>query len=216
MPIRIVIADDHAVFRSGVKALLDAEDEFEVAGESASGSDTVEVVMSTEADVLLLDISMPGVPAARVAETLLQERPGLAIVVLTMHEDVHYLEEFLKIGVRGYVLKKSGGPDLFQAIRAAHNGHRYVDPSLAGDAIAPYLDQASGGQSGRLASLTPREREVLTLLAHGHTNREIGDLLHISVRTVEVHRKSVMSKLGLKGRAQLVRFAIDHGLVDLT
>ena len=216
MPIRILIADDHSVFRSGLKALLEKEPDLTVVAETGDGFATIEAVATQEIDVLLLDITMPKLSGPKVAEAVLREKPHLAIVVLTMHEDEYYLQELFKIGARAFVLKKSTGTDLLQAIRAAHQGERYVDPALGGQVISSYVRQRSTKSAGRLDLLTPREKEVCTLLAYGHTNAEIAEKLSISERTVESHRNNVMGKLELKSRAELVRFAIDHGLLKLS
>jgi DNA-binding NarL/FixJ family response regulator len=217
MPIRILIADDHAVFRSGLRALLEKETDITVVGETGDGLSTIEAVSRQEVDVLLLDISMPGLAGPQVAEASLRQRPRLAIVVLTMHEDEYYLQELFKIGARAFVLKKSTGTDLLQAIRAAHRGEQYVDPALTEHIVSSYVGGRSQQKSaGRVDVLTPREREICTLLAFGHTNAEIAEKLSISERTVETHRTNILGKLGLKSRAELVRFAIDNGLLKLT
>ena len=216
MPIRILIADDHAVFRSGLKALLEKENDLEVVVETGEGFETIKAVAANEVDILLLDISMPGLPGPKVAEAVLQNKPGLAIVVLTMHEDEYYLQELFKIGARAFVLKRSTGRELIQAIRAVHQGEQYVDPSLAGHVITSLVGgRPKDNKTGRLDLLTPREQEVCRLLAYGHTNAEIAEQLSISGRTVETHRSNVMAKLDLGTRADLVRFAIDNGLLKL-
>ena len=217
MPIRVILADDHAVFRSGIRALLEKESDMEVVGETGNGLDTIRIFDRVSADVLVLDLNMPGVPGPRVAEDLRKKRPALAIVVLTMHDDEYYLQELFKIGARAFVLKTASGADLIQAIRAAYRGEKYIDPSLAGHVIASYVGRsAKDRKSQRLALLTMREQEVCLLLAYGHTNSEIAQRLSISERTVETHRNNIMSKLDLKGRAELVRFAIDNGLLKLS
>ncbi len=215
MTIRTLIADDHAVFRSGLKALLEKEDDIEVVAETGDGFATIKAAREHDVDVLLLDITMPGLPGPKVAESVLKERPGLPIVVLTMHEDEYYLQELFKIGVRAFVLKKSTGTDLLQAIRAACRGEQYVDSALAGHVISSYVGRRPAETAGRVDLLTSREKEVCTFLAYGHTNAEIAEKLFISVRTVESHRNRLMGKLDLKSRAELVRFAIDNGLLKL-
>jgi two-component system response regulator NreC len=216
MPIRIFIADDHAVFRSGLKMLLEKEPDLEVVGETGNGFDTIRSVSETELDVLLLDIAMPGLSGAKVAEAVLKCKPNLAIVVLTMHEDEYYLQEFFRLGVRAYVLKKSTGTDVAQAVRAAKNGEQYIDPALAGLIISSYVGrQPKKAKLQRLDIMTPREQEVLKLLAYGHTNAEIAEKLCISERTVETHRNNIMTKMEFKSRAELVRFAIDNGVLTL-
>jgi two-component system, NarL family, response regulator NreC len=216
MTIRVFIADDHAVFRSGLRALLEKESDIEVVGENGNGFDTIRAIAETELDVLLLDIAMPGLPGSKVAEAVLKDKPNLAIVVLTMHEDEYYLQEFFRLGVRAYVLKKSTGTDVVQAIRAARKGEQYIDPALAGLVISSYVGRQPKKQKvGRLDLMTPRELEVMTHLAYGHTNAEIAEKLCISERTVESHRTNIMAKLELKSRAELVRFAIDNGMLKL-
>jgi two-component system response regulator NreC len=217
MPIRILIADDHAVFRSGLKALLEKESDIEVVGETGDGFDTIRAAEETDIDVLILDITMPGLPGPKVAEAVLKKKPSLIIVVLTMHEDEYYLQELFRLGVRAYVLKKSTGTDVVQAIRAATKGDEYIDPALANVFISSFVGRQPRKQkAGRLDLTTPREQEVLTLLAYGHTNAEIAEKLCISERTVETHRTNILSKLELRSRAELVRFAIDNGLLKLT
>jgi len=211
-----MIADDHAVFRSGLKVLLEKETDLEVVGETGNGFDTIRAVSETDVDVLLLDVTMPGLSGAKVAEAVLKDKPHLAIVVLTMHEDEYYLQEFFRLGVRAYVLKKSTSTDVAQAIRAAQKGEQYVDPALVGLAISSYVGrQPKKQKTERLDLMTPRELEVLTLLAYGHTNAEIADKLCISERTVESHRNNIMTKMEFKSRAELVRFAIDNEMLKL-
>ena len=151
------------------------------------------------------------------AESVLKKKPDLVIVVLTMHEDKYYLQELFRLGVRAYVLKKSTGTDVAQAIRAATKGDQYIDPALTNVFISSFVGrQPQKKKTGRLDITTQREKEVLTLLAYGHTNGEIADKLCISERTVETHRTNIMSKLELTSRAELVRFAIDNGLLKLS
>ena len=214
---RILIADDHAVFRSGLKALLEKESDMEVVGETGDGYETIRAVEDNDIDVLILDITMPGLTGPKVAESVLKKKPDLVIVVLTMHEDKYYLQELFRLGVRAYVLKKSTGTDVAQAIRAATKGDQYIDPALTNVVISSFVGRKPRKRkTGRLDLTTQREKEVLTLLAYGHTNGEIADKLCISERTVETHRTNIMSKLELKSRAELVRFAIDNGLLKLS
>lgn len=215
MSIRILIADDHAVFRSGLRALLEKESDIEVVGETGSGLDTLKAMETIKVDVLVLDINMPGLSGNRVAEQALQQRPTLAIVILTMHEDEYYLQELLRIGVRGYVLKKSTGTEVLHAIRAVYRGDSYIDPAMASLVISPYVGRTPAKKPSRASLLTQREKEVLELLVYGHTNAEVAEKLCISDRTVETHRTNITGKLGLKSRADLVRFAIDNGLLKV-
>ncbi len=214
MAIRILLADDHAVIRTSLKLLLEREEDLRVVAETGNGFDAIRLVKSGEIDLLVLDLAMPGLPGVKVAETILEERPEFPIVVLTMHEDDYHLRELLKIGVRGFVLKKSTGPDLLQAIRAVCRGEQFVDMHLAGKLIDFFVGRPQK-QKGQVESLSQREKEVLSLLAFGYTNREISDELCISERTVESHRSALMTKLELRSRADLVRFAIENGLFGL-
>jgi len=215
MRIRIFIADDHPVFRSGLRALLEKEADFEVVGEAGSGTDTVHALDKGGVDILILDINMPGMPGPRVAETVLKKRPRLGIVVLTMHDDEYYLQELFRIGVRAFVLKKATATDLVQAIRTVYRGEQFIDSSLTSRVISSYVGRPDA-KGVRLESLSPREQEVCSLLAYGYTNAEIAQRLFISERTVETHRNNILGKLNLKSRVELVRFAIDNGLLRLT
>jgi len=216
MSLRVVIADDHAVFRSGLKALLERESGVEIVAEAGDGFEALKAVSENKVDILVLDLSMPGLSGVKVAESVRAEHPHLAIVVLTMHEDDYYLRELLKIGVQGFVLKKSTGKELLRAIRMANRGEQYIDPSLAGRVLSSLIGgRSSRPESGRLGLLTRREVEVCKLLAYGNTNAEIAEQLCISERTVETHRANCMAKLELKSRADLVRVAIENKLLKL-
>ncbi len=218
MSIRIVVADDHALFRSGLRALLEREDDFEIVGEAASGPDTVKAVAQHEPDILILDLSMPGgMAGAQVAEAVLEHQPELGVVILTMHEDEYYLKQLLRIGAQAFLLKKSDAEEMVQAIRAVSRGSVYVDPSLTHLLVPSFVGKTAKKQKrpGMLGLLTKREVEVCGELALGHTNVEVGEKLFISERTVETHRTNIMNKLELKNRAELVRFAIENGLLNL-
>lgn len=210
---RILIADDHPVFRSGLRSVL-AQDGFDVVGECSEGDAVATTVARAKPDVVILDISMPGTPTRQIAADLLALPAGPAVIMLTMHEDPRYLREFLRIGVHGYLLKRSTGTELAQAVRAAMRRERYVDPALAGSVLGGLLGGADAAPAAGGEAPSPREREVGGLLALGHTNQEIGEKLGISVRTVESQRASLMRKLGLSTRAELVRWAMAQGLLD--
>lgn len=212
--IKLLIVDDHAVFRSGLRALLQTETGMTVVAESANGEEALRQAMTTEVDVMTLDLSMPGINSSQVARDLAREKPKLGIVVLTMHEDEIYLNEMLRSGVMGYVLKKSSSNILVQAIHAAAAGRHFVDPALSDFVLNTMLGGSRKRESlDGIDALTPREREVCQLLAYGFTNSEIGEQLCISERTVESHRNSLHAKLNLRNRAAIVRFAINHGLL---
>lgn len=214
MTIRILLADDHEVFRSGLRVLLERESDIEIVGDAGDANEVIRALGRTPADVLVLDLTMPGgLSGPQLAESVLREYPRVRIVVLTMHEDPYYLREMFRVGVHSYVLKRSGAGDVLQAVRAAYRGEFHADASLGGLAVSSLLAPAVRSPEGRVALLTPREREVCRMLALGYTNADTGQKLFISERTVESHRTSIMAKLELKNRAELVRFALDNGLV---
>ena len=213
-PIKILIADDHAVLRSGLRLLLNAQPDFEVVGEASTGEETVERATALQPDVLLLDIAMPDLNGLEAARRIRQQAPDLRIIVLTMYDDEAYLRQFLEMGAAGYVLKKAADTELAAAIRAVHRGESFVYPSLMGGLIDSYLKQPSlPATTEDNDGLSPREVDVLRLVALGYTNQQIADELCIGVSTVETHRTRIMEKLDLRGRAQLVRYALARGLV---
>ena len=215
MAIRIILADDHAVFRHGLCALLEKEEDFEVVGEASNGIEAMKLLEEVQADVLILDISMPGLSGSKVAHEVIKKYPSTNIVILTMHEDEYYLQELLRIGVQGYVLKKSTGTELLQALRSVSLGNSYVDPALVNLVITPYVGRSKPNKPNKDTQLTRRESEICKWLAYGYTNAEVAEKLFISHRTVETHRTNIMAKLGLKSRAELVRFAIDNDLLKM-
>jgi len=214
-PIRILIADDHTVLRSGLRLLLNAQPDFEVVGEASTGQETVERAIALRPDVLLLDIAMPDLNGLEAARHIRQQVPELRILVLTMYDDEAYLRQFLEMGAAGYVLKKAADSELADAIRAAHRGEAFIYPSLMRRLIESYLQRPPSPPAPRSSDrLSPREVDVLRLVALGYTNQQIADELCIGVSTVETHRTHIMEKLGLRGRAQLVRYALARGLLD--
>lgn len=204
--ITVVIADDHNVIRAGLRAMLEAEEDLRVIGEAADAPAAQKLVRDRRPDVLVLDLQMPGAEPANDVPALRQEVPGTAIVVLTMQSDPRRARELLQAGASGYVLKQAAERQLTAAIRVAFQGGSYIDPELGGQLAQLGPDP--------LEELGERERELLRLLALGHTNREIGEKLYLSVRAVEVNRSKLLEKLGLESRPQLVRFAISHGVID--
>ncbi len=213
MSIKVMIADDHMLFRQGLRRMLEELDMVEVVGEASNGQETLRLLENTDVDVLLLDLSMPGaLTGPKTAEAALALKRSLLIIVVTMHQDEYYLREMFEIGVQGYVLKKSTSANLENAIMAVHNGQQYVDPSMTAQVVSGFLGRPTAPNT-RLGVLSDREVQVCKLLTLGFTNSEVGDKLCISVRTVENHRSRLMSRLGLTSRSQLVRFAIDNGLL---
>jgi DNA-binding NarL/FixJ family response regulator len=212
MPIRVHIADDHAIFRSGLRAYLEKTGDITVAGETGDGFKTLAWFEDNEADVLLLDVAMPGLGGAAVARELAGAAGSPRILVLTMHDDEHYLKEFLGLGCRGFILKSSPAVRLVEGIRTVGEGGVYVDPALSRHMVAPFAPALR--RPAARDELTPRERDVCRVLALGNTNEEAAAILCISRRTVETHRAAIMSKLDLKTRADLVRYALDAGLIN--
>ncbi len=214
---RILIADDHTVVRSGLKAILQAQPDFELVGEAATGEEAVAKTRELQPEVLLLDIGMPGINGLDAARIIRDEAPQVRIVVLTMYDDEAYLHQFLQIGVAGYVLKQAADAELVAAIRAVQRGESFIYPSLTRHLLNLYLEQArqrdQPAHEGS-AELSPRETEVLRLVALGYTGQQIADQLGISQSTVETHRAHLMEKLRLRGRAQLVRYALSKGLLE--
>jgi len=211
--IRVVIADDHAIVRTGLRALIKSESAMELIGEAAGGYEAIELVEKTHPDVLVLDVSMPDLDGIAVTKNLKPRFPDLHILILTLHEDQALLKAALKAGAAGYILKRAAETELISAINIILRGDLYVDPSmirtLLGDDTAPASVQPKNTES-----LTPREIEVLKLIVQGYTNRQIGEALSISVRTAEGHRANLSEKLGRHSRVDLVRYAREHGLIE--
>lgn len=207
--IRLLIADDHAVVRSGLRMLLDGEADLEVVAEAGDIEEVRRYVLGHKPDVLVLDLNMPGEASLPEIPRLRDEHPNTQIVVLTMQNDPAFAREALRAGALGYVLKEAADAELVQAVRQAAQGRTYLNPELGARVAA-----APPEGSGHPDDLTEREVEVLGLIALGHTNAEIGGQLFLSVRTVESHRAHIQQKLRRTTRAELVRYALDHGLVD--
>jgi two-component system, NarL family, response regulator NreC len=208
-PITIVLADDHAVVRSGLRMVLDREDGFEVVSEAGDAEDAVRTVLGHKPTVLVLDLNMPGtLTSLEAIPRVAQVSPGTRVVVLTMQEDPEFARQALRAGASGYVLKEAADDELVEAVRRVAAGATYLNPSLGARLAAAPPEPA-----GPPDDLTDREVEVLRLIALGHTNAEIASQLYLSVRTVESHRAHIQQKLGRATRAELVRYALDHGVV---
>lgn len=212
MPIRILIADDHAVVRSGIRALLGADPELEVVGEAEDGLETLRLTGTLSPDLVLLDITMPPGNGIKTAQRLKEEHPELVVLFLTMHEDESLMHEALRAGASGYVIKRAKESEILQAIHAASRGHLYVHPAMTRALLhQPIATEHRRGSPRNV--LTRRELDVLRLLAKGNTNRQIAGLLGLSMRTVENHRANLMGKLGLVSRVELVSYAEEHDLL---
>jgi DNA-binding NarL/FixJ family response regulator len=203
--IRVLIVDDHAVVRAGLRLLLDAEKDIEVVGEAGDARNAVFEARSTRPDVIVLDVVMPGASGLEVAPQLLHEEPETKIVVLSMQDDPSYVQGAFAAGATGYVLKEALDTELIAAVREVASGGRYVNPALGARLVAAEMSEQTRAEMNLLSD---REREVLRLLALGHTNQEIAKMLYISVRTAETHRAHIMQKLGITTRAELVRYAL--------
>jgi two-component system, NarL family, response regulator NreC len=204
--IRIVLADDHVVVRSALRMLLEAEPGFEVAAEAGDADSAVRYVRGHKPDVLILDLNMPGRPSLEAVPDVFAASPQTEIVVLTMQDEPAFARRALQAGVRGYVLKEAADAELVQAVRSAAAGETYLQPALG----ARLVTEADAGDN----DLSDREREVLRLIALGHTNAEIASKLYLSIRTVESHRAHIQQKLRLSSRAELVQYALEHGMVE--
>ncbi len=204
--ITVVLADDHNLIRAGLRSMLEGEVDLRVIGEGADTASAMRLTQDRRPDVLVLDLQMPGADPARDVEGLRERVPTTAIIVLTMQSDPRKARELLRAGAAGYVLKQAAERKLIEAIRIAADGGSYIDPELGGAMARLEADPLDG--------LGERERELLRLLALGHTNREIGEQLFLSVRAIEVNRAKLLEKLGISSRPELVRFAIDNGIVE--
>ncbi|ACG73109.1 two component transcriptional regulator, LuxR family [Anaeromyxobacter sp. K] len=210
--IRVVIVDDHAILREGVRALLQLQPDIEVVGEGADGMQALEQVERLDPDVVLMDIAMPGLGGIEASLQLKKLGRRARILILSQYEDREYVRRLLKAGVSGYVLKKSAGAELANAVRAVHRGGLVLDPEVARTAMEE-AGPAAPGEADPYESLTDREKQVLKLVAEGRSNKEVADVLGISVKTAMSHREHVMEKLGVHNRTELVRFAIRKGVI---
>jgi two-component system, NarL family, response regulator NreC len=209
--IRAVVVDDHAVVRSGITLLLDREEDIEVVGDAGNAKDAIFRARALKPDVILLDVVMPGESGIDVLPQLLKESPETKVLVLSMQDDPSYVREAFAAGASGYVLKEAADEEVVGAVREIANGGRYVHPALGARMVAA---DAEARAAAAADPLSEREREVLRLLALGHTNQEIAKMLYISVRTAETHRAHIMQKLRLSTRAELVRYALAQGLLE--
>jgi DNA-binding NarL/FixJ family response regulator len=210
---RIMLADDHGLVRRGLRMILDAQPDLEVIAEASDGAEAVSVAMDTEIDLAILDISMPRMTGLQAVRELHQRKPDLPILILSMHENEQYLYEALRAGASGYVVKTVADRDLVEACRATIRGEPFLYPGLVPTLVEDYLRRARNGEKPR-DPLTPRETEVIKLVAESYTNRQIAEALVISENTVERHRANILDKLGMGDRVELTRYAIRVGLVE--
>jgi two-component system response regulator NreC len=211
LSIRVLVVDDHAVVRTGLRRVLDAEPDIETVAEAASAERAVFEAIDHKPDIVLLDVMMPGKSGIDGIPALLQAAPDAKVLILSMQDDPRYVREAFEAGASGYVLKEAADTEVVSAVRAVAAGERYVHPALGARLIAADVEERKRAE---VDPLSEREREVLRLLALGHTNQEIAKMLYISVRTAETHRAHIMQKLGLSSRAELVRYALAEGLLE--
>lgn len=212
MSVRILLADDHAMVRHGLRMVLDAEPDFEVVAEAGDGAEAVQAALREDVDLAILDVGMPRLTGIQVARQLTEQRPALRVLILSMHDNEQFFFEALRAGASGYVLKSAAHEDLVTAARAAMRGEPFLHPRGVAALIQDFLDR--GATELPEDPLSPRESEVVKLIAEGLTSREIGATLHISEKTVERHRSNILDKLGLRDRVALTRYAIRRGLVE--
>jgi DNA-binding NarL/FixJ family response regulator len=209
---RIVLADDHALVRRGIRLVLDGEPDLEVAAEVGDGAEAVRRGLDDDVELVILDVTMPRMTGLQAARELSKRRPELRILMLSVHDNEQYYFEALKAGASGYVLKSAADRDLVEACRAALRGEPFLYPAVASALVRDHVERAK--THGRDDVLTPRELEILKLIAEAHSSKEIAELLVISPKTVERHRANILEKLGMRDRVQLTRYAIRRGLVE--
>jgi DNA-binding NarL/FixJ family response regulator len=211
---RILLADDHTVVRQGLRFILDSEADLEVVAEAANGNEAVARALKDDIDLAILDIAMPTMTGLQAARELARRRPELKMLILSMHDDEGYLYEALKAGTAGYVLKSVADRDLVEAVRAAMRGEPFLYAGAERALVRDYVQRVRAGEDVSEDPLTPREQQIVKLIAESHTNRQIAELLTISEKTVETHRANILEKLGMRDRVELTRYAIRRGFVE--
>jgi DNA-binding NarL/FixJ family response regulator len=210
---RILVADDHAIVRSGLKKVLDAKPDMEVVAEAEDGAEAIEKALKEDVDLAILDVSMPRLTGIQAAAELQKRKPELKTLMLSMYDSEQFLFEALKAGASGYVLKRGADTDIVDAVRAAMRGDSYLYPSAVTKLVRDYVERGGRGEE-RFDVLTPRELEVLKLIAEANTSKEIAEKLFISIKTVDRHRQNILDKLGMRDRVELTRYAIRRGLIQ--
>lgn len=214
--IRVLLADDHAILREGLRALLSLADDIEIVGEACDGREAIELTGKLRPDIVVMDVAMPGLGGLEATLEIRKAQPDVRILVLTQYEDREYIQRFLKAGVAGYLLKKSAGAELAASIRAAARGGLVLDPEVARLALAEPGQPSGAAGASPYDTLTDREKQVLKLVAEGHSNKEVAELLGISVKTAMSHREHVMTKLNLHSRTELIKFALREGVIRIS
>lgn len=214
-PIRVLVVDDHTILREGIRLMLEHHADIKVVGEASDGLEAVERVGMLRPDVVLMDIGMPRLDGLGATRRIREQYPEVRVLILSMHDDEEYVFPILEAGAAGYVLKKTAGTELVSAIRAVHRGESFLYPSVAKKVVEDYLRRQRQPADDPYDGLTPREIEVLKLVAEGLTNQEIADRLYLSIKTVQAHRGNIMQKLDLHDRVDLVKYALKKGLIRL-
>ncbi len=214
-PIRLLLVDDHAILRAGLRMLFAAEEDMTIVGEASSGPEAIQLVRELQPDVVIMDVAMPGMSGIEATRRIKEAYPGVSVLALTMHEDEQYFFEMLNAGASGYIPKRAAPDDLIAAIRVVYQGNVFLHATLARFLIHDVLHTQQGGRGGEAPNepLTEREREVLTLIGEGLTSREIAERLVVSPKTVDRHRENIMGKLNLHNRVELVKYALERGLI---
>lgn len=212
--VRILIADDHALVREGIRLILESQADLDVVGEAGTGREAIDLVRTLHPDLVLLDLAMPDLSGTEAAVAIKHQYPEVQILILTMHDSQEQFFKMLEVGAAGYVLKGSDKDELLAAIRAVARGGVFLHPMLTKRLVRDYLRRVEVGEEITREKLTDREEQVLRLIAQGNTSREIAEVLTLSVNTVERHRANIMAKLGLHGRSDLIKYAIRHGIVE--
>lgn len=214
--IRLLLVDDHSLVRAGIRSLLETQPDFEVVGETGDGAEAIRLARELEPTLVLMDLALPGMSGLEATREIKKLTPSVNVLALTMQDNEEYFFPMLNAGASGYILKEATSQELIAAIRAVYAGGAYLSPAVARTVLEDYLQGVTAGQErDSYSGLTAREREVLKLAAQGKTNREMAEALYLSTKTVEKHRASMMRKLGLANRSELVRFAIRKGLIEL-
>lgn len=217
VPIRLMLVDDHEIVRAGLRIMLESEPDLEIVAEAESGEEALELVGEFNPEVVVMDVSLPGMGGAEATRALRERYPEIPILALTIHEDERYFFQMLDAGAAGYLPKRAAPTDLVHAIHTVHQGHVYLYPSLATALVGDYLQRAETDSEEQRSfdELTPRQREVLTLVAEGLSNADIAERLEISAKTVARHRENIMARLNLHSRTELVKYAIRKGLAEV-
>jgi two-component system response regulator NreC len=216
MTIRVIIVDDHAIVRAGMRMLIEGDPDIEIVGEGETGVDALRMAKELEPDVVVMDVTMPQMDGVEATRHIKAEAPHVAVLAVTIHEGPDYFFQMLQAGSSGYVPKRAAPDDLLRAIHTVVEGNVFLEPGIAKDLVADYLERVQeGSEQDSYDGLTERECEVLTQIAEGGTNREIGEILGISVKTVERHAENIMRKLNLHTRTELVKYAIRKNLISL-